>query len=267
MSERKFYIAITNEWGPVWKKGFKGKITKSFDGLDFDKIRIRGDYFIQRALGPSCQFFKNNKLNFIHSDSGYFNQPYELNPKGKKFYHRTAVNAFQNEYILDVPGDRFEKLSFPINDWNTKGDYILLAPPSTKTLNFLRARITQDQWINNFMTEIKKHTDRPVKIRLKQGGRQERHFDFPLKEDLKNCHCVVTESSIIASEAVMFGTPACVLAENAAKEMCITDLKNIENPIRPDRTKWLHSLAYQQFTPEEIMDGTAKSILEETGQI
>lgn len=267
MTKRKFWIAIVNEWGPRWKEGFGGKIVKSFDDLDLDKIRSKGDYFIQRALGPSCTFFKDNSLNFIHSDSGYFNQPYHLNPKGKKFYHRTAVNAFQNEYILDVPGDRFDKLQFPIEDWRPKGDHILLAPPSGKTLNFLGAGITQDDWINNFMTEIKKHTDRPVKIRLKRGGRQERHFDFPLKEDLKNCHCVVTESSIIASEAVMFGTPACVLAENAAKEMCITDLKDIENPVRPDRTKWLHSLAYQQFTPEEIINGTAKHILEETGQL
>ena len=258
---------MVNEYGPWWKSGFGGKIVHNISEVNIDKARKNGDYFVQRALGPSCTFYKDNNLNFIHSDSGYFNQPYDLNPKGKKLYHRTAVNAFQNEYILDVPSDRFNKLNFPIEDWKSNGDHILLAPPSGKTLHFLGAGITQDQWIENFLTEIKKHTDRPIKIRLKRGGRQERHFDFPLKEDLKNCHCVVTESSIIASEAVMFGTPACVLAENAAKEMCITDLKNIENPIRPDRTKWLHSLAYQQFTPEEIMDGTAKSILEETGQI
>ena len=40
-----------------------------------------------------------------------------------------------------------------------------------------------------------------------------------------------------------------------------TNLNNIEKPLYHEPTKWLNSLAYQQFTPEEYANGTAISIL------
>ena len=34
------------------------------------------------------------------------------------------------------------------------------------------------------------------------------------------------------------------------------DLKQIENPVMPDRTQWLHDLAYANWTLQEVRDGT-----------
>ena len=41
-----------------------------------------------------------------------------------------------------------------------------------------------------------------------------------------------------------------------------TDITKIESPKIVDPYQWLCSLAYQQFTPEEIENGTAVKIIE-----
>jgi hypothetical protein len=45
--------------------------------------------------------------------------------------------------------------------------------------------------------------------------------------------------------------------------MSSASLSEIEDPLYLDPTKWLYSLAYQQFTPQEFANGTAVCILKE----
>jgi hypothetical protein len=45
--------------------------------------------------------------------------------------------------------------------------------------------------------------------------------------------------------------------------MSSASLSEIEDPLYLDPTKWLYSLAYQQFTPQEFANGTAIGILKE----
>ena len=46
-----------------------------------------------------------------------------------------------------------------------------------------------------------------------------------------------------------------MLDENAASPVAIKNLSEIENPIRPDRSQWWYSLAYQQYTMDEVETG------------
>jgi hypothetical protein len=48
------------------------------------------------------------------------------------------------------------------------------------------------------------------------------------------------------------------------RQLGLQDLSLIEQPVYPQREPILYSLAYNQFTPEEIASGYAKKILEET---
>jgi hypothetical protein len=61
-------------------------------------------------------------------------------------------------------------------------------------------------------------------------------------------------------EAVLAGVPVFTTNLSAAAPVGLTDLTQIEQPIRPDREPWCHHLAYGQFTHEELRNGTALSL-------
>jgi hypothetical protein len=82
-----------------------------------------------------------------------------------------------------------------------------------------------------------------------------------LQADLEGAHALVTHGSIAAVEAVILGCPVFVHPDSAAALVGRTDLKMIEHPLMPDRTKWLHSLAYSQFNERELVDGTLWSLM------
>jgi hypothetical protein len=61
-------------------------------------------------------------------------------------------------------------------------------------------------------------------------------------------------------EAIQPGIPAFGLAPTAADPVCSKDLTQIENPVMLDEEKiykWLCSIAYSQFSLDEILTGRA----------
>jgi hypothetical protein len=89
-----------------------------------------------------------------------------------------------------------------------------------------------------------------------------------MESALADVHAVVTFNSIAATESIMAGVPAFVLAPcNAALPVSNTDLSKIDNPWYPSRDQieaWACHLAYAQFSNQELADGTALKILQET---
>jgi hypothetical protein len=74
----------------------------------------------------------------------------------------------------------------------------------------------------------------------------------------------VAFNSIAALESVLYGIPAFVSVPCAASSLALSDLTKIEKPYYPDESlvhKHCYSLAYGQFTHEEIINGTAWEIL------
>jgi hypothetical protein len=115
---------------------------------------------------------------------------------------------------------------------------------------------------------LKKYTDRPIIVRQRAPKRIDRVQSDPLSVALaKDVHALVTFNSVAATEAIMHGIPAFVLApSNAARPVGNTDLSQIETPYYPDSDKlnaWVRHLAYGQFHVDELRDGTAFRILTE----
>ena len=76
-------------------------------------------------------------------------------------------------------------------------------------------------------------------------------------EELNNIHCVVTHNSTAAVDAATYGIPVFLTSDLClAWDIGAHDLKQIENPVMPDRTQWLHDLAYANWTLQEVRDGT-----------
>ena len=74
----------------------------------------------------------------------------------------------------------------------------------------------------------------------------------------------VTYNSIVAVESILNGIPAFVLHENAASMVALNDISKINTPYRPGagkRMKWASYLACNQFTQDEMRNGTAYRIL------
>lgn len=194
--------------------------------------------------------------DFYYIDTGYFG-----NGK-RKFYHRVTLNDVQ--YLGDIinrPGDRFAATGVQLTKFRP-GTNILLAPPSQKLLDLYG--IVLEDWIAQTQAEIKQHTDRPIVVRTKQS-RATRVNDDTMEMALdRDVHCLVTFSSIAATEALLLGKPAITLGPNAAAPLCrhhIADIENLYIPTLDEVDAWARHLAYCQFTEVDMKTGNAWRIL------
>ena len=196
--------------------------------------------------------------DFYYIDTGYFG-----NDK-KKNYHRITKNNVQNfGPIVGRPVDRLRALGIRPTKFKG-GSKILLAPPSQKLLNLYD--INLEEWMAKTIAEIKSYTDREIVVRLKQSRTVRTSTDTMEMALSQDIHCLVTFSSIAATEAILFGKPAFTLGPNAAAPMCLQDLKFIETPKYPSLDEvdaWAAHLSYCQFTEAEMRDGTAWRLLNE----
>jgi hypothetical protein len=200
--------------------------------------------------------------DYYYIDTGYFGNV------RKKFYHRITKNAMQNlGPIIERPFDRLEATGWRRSKFRT-GRNILICPPSAKAMSCFGLDL--DQWMQETLDIIKKHSDRPIVIRLK-GSRRDRTAGDTMEMALsKDVHCLVTFNSIAATEALLLGKPAITLGPNAAQPLCKQDLSEIERPYMPTADEveaWAAHLAYAQFSEAEMKDGTAWRILNEAGKI
>mgnify|MGYP003726394547 CR=1 FL=1 len=116
--------------------------------------------------------------------------------------------------------------------------------------------------------QIKRYTDRPIKVREKPRGRGTSgpsEAIVPLSEDLKDAWVCVTSCSISAVEAQCMGIPTICDVKSFAESVSANHFTDIENPYFVGAEDWLYSLAYQQFTPEEFTNGFAIETLLDKG--
>ena len=172
---------------------------------------------------------------FFYMDSGYVgNRASNLNPNGWKYYHRVVFNNLQHNQIVSRPADRWERLGIKIQSWRRTGSKILIAAPDEKPCVFYG--INLEQWITQTVATIKQHTDRPVEIRQRNPDRRAR-VKNNLESALDGVHAVVTFNSIAATESILAGVPAFVLAPcNAAMPVANKKLNQINATTNAEQT-------------------------------
>ena len=210
--------------------------------------------FIQHRL--------EHNLPFYYVDSGYFgNFKSVQNPEGKKLWHRIVKNSLQHNEIITRPDNRWKRFGMNLHKTRGTGKHILLVLPSDKPCKYYDLNL--DQWTEQTVEEIKKYTDRPIRIRAKEKLRADR-LKNTIYQDLDKAHAMVTFQSIAAVESTIFGVPAFTLAPTAADPVCNKDLKDLENPRVVNRERlleWASHLAYGQFHMHELFDGRAYRML------
>ncbi len=203
---------------------------------------------------------ETRKHNFWFADTPYFGRFDNNNLKPNNHYWRVCKNRIHAKFYKDCKSDRFEKFNIDIKAPKLKGEHILVCPSSAGIHNYL----DQVNWTNDTIEFLKRYTDRPIRLRHKPRGRGTSgpsEAKVPLAEDLKDAWACVTSCSISAVEAVCMGVPVFSHEKSFASAMGNLHLEDIEQPFFADPEPWLYSLAYQQFTPEELGNGTAIEIL------
>jgi len=231
------------------------------DNQDNTPVILRG--LTERKVIRLCE---KQKRDYYYIDTGYMG-----NLQKRKDWHRIVKNDVQNmKPKYDLPADRFLQLPHAISNLRFKGwkkfnGPILVVTPSAKPCMFYG--IDRDEWVEETIIEIKKHTDRQIIIRDK-AGRVERvgNNSVPIQLVNERIHCLVTYNSIAAVEAISTGVPAIATAPGAADALCTKNISDIESPYYPDEEKviaWQNWLAYCQYTPKEMNNGTAIALIEE----
>jgi len=235
--------------------GSDGVITISKKTPDFDSnipVVIRG--IAKRKIIHRCA---EEGRDYFYIDTGYFG-----NWKHKT-YHRITKNNMQYVGNLDpnCPDDRLNFTNTHVHK-HRPGKNILICPPSQKAMNYWNLDL--EEWLDNTVQQIEKHTDRPIVIRKKMGRSDRVNTDTMEMALSRDVHCMVTFNSIAAVESLIYGKPVFTMGPNAAQPLANTDLALIENPRMPrveEVRNLLCNLAYQQFTVQEMKDGTAWRML------
>ena len=217
------------------------------------------------------------KKDFYYLDTGYFgNFTSPGNPGGKKLFHRIVKNDLQKHWLENHPSDRWEEICkidsrYQWKGWKKKGNKILIVVPNRKSCIFygyeegkLKDRDpSKPTWLMNTVETIKKHTDMEIVVREK-GSRSARHTHSIFDALDEGIFATVAFNSIAALESVIYGIPSFVTVPCAASPLSLTDLSQISTPFYPDESlvqQHCASLAYGQFTGEEIANGTAWKLL------
>ena len=177
---------------------------------------------------------------------------------------------FANE---NVDGERWKKLNIKLKPWQPTGDTIIICGQHHQSHQW-RNNPTMNLWFEQQINEIRKHTDRPIIVRPHPRNPigldtkrwknvsykiPQRDYntidDTDFKETLKHAWAVINYSSNPAMMAVFNGIPVFVSAQSLCYDVGNNNLNKINNPVMPDRQNWANSLAYTEWTTEEIKQG------------
>ena len=201
---------------------------------------------------------KKNNLKFYNFDSAYFGN------QKKKTIFRLSINNFQNvNPIVHRPSDRWERLNIKLESFK-QGSDIVVIPPDRKKCHALNLG-KPEEWVADVIDEIKKYSDRPIRIRERPEPRADRLIHNTFKDFIKeNTFCVVGHSTNALAEAAMCDIPVISLGHSATHSLYNYSLGDIEKlkPVGQDQKQaWLNHLSYSQFTREELKSGYAWEII------
>jgi hypothetical protein len=201
------------------------------------------------GLGNGNFDIVKSSTQYIFTDMPYWNR--WMGNNRSECYWRIIPNALHCNWINDFPNDRFRKLNVKLNNERRNGKHILVCPSSPTLERFYDAT----GWTQRIVTELKKHTDRPIKIRHKPRGKGTsgpRAAEIPFEVDANEAWAVVTLASIAGVEAMCLGIPVFCHPASACAPVGNLDISKIEAPEFNRKETWLNTLSYYQYTQEEL---------------
>jgi len=205
------------------------------------------------------------------------------NKENPKHYLRYSFNGiFPNAGIYcdsEIDPSRWRKISqdfdIHLKDYRKTGDHILLC--LQRNGGWSMDGFDVQDWANNVIDTIKKHTDRTIVIRPHPGDKASANYLNPrmpgckikfskrvilsyeknLKDDLKDCWAAINYNSSPVVGAAIEGVPIFVTdpVRSQCAEIANLDLTQIESPQLPDRQKWVERLSMFHWNFDELKSG------------
>ena len=195
----------------------------------------------------------DNQLPFWFIDSGYTNF-LESNKK----WHRVVRNHLHYSRYFDAPSDRLENLkSFPAQ-WRTGGEKILIVEPGPFAAAIFHVDLKT--WKYEVVKELRKYTDKKIYFRPKINKKIRKDLYRQLLDD--DYYCTISINSNSAVESIWAGVPAITLDNHISNPVAVKNLSDVNNLYRGPLGNWLSWISYNQFTYNELLDGTAVRLLE-----
>ena len=255
---------LSHKIWPAIKKGWKD-------------TQMRPIHFFWGLAGKNIPHIKGcieRNEEWWYVDNGYLTQQITRYPEPKihdldKTYFRIVKGGLHTLQGKSGSVDRLRVLEnqgidVQFKGWTTNTEHILLCP-SSPTVTFFINDMSQEEWEENVRSELRQHTDRPIKFRNKpRPGNQ--WWNTDIKDDLKGCHCLITNMSLAAVDAVINQVPVLTHRNNVAFKVSIDNIHNInKTPKHPREVvePWLNMLSHNQFTIPEIEEGIAYRYLNE----
>jgi hypothetical protein len=218
-------------------------------------------YGLFGKLAEALKWQEKDGGTAVYIDLGYFGRR-----EGGRFtgYHKLSVNGrhptayFQNR---KHPPDRLAHFNIVPEPWREGGRHILLAGMGDK--GCVAEGYLPTQWEKEVISELRRHTDRPIIYRPKPSWRGAKPIegvgfsprDQEIEIALTDCHAVVTHHSNAGVDGLIAGIP-CFTEQGVAKPMSLSGLNLIEMPRHPeDRGQWLSDVCWTQWNPEEMSLG------------
>jgi hypothetical protein len=227
---------------------------------------------VVRGVTSKSEIVECQKIHrdFYYIDTGYLgNFPSPGNTSGKKIWHRVVKNDLQHNNPLSVDKDRWESLlkqdpRLMWQGWKKHDKKILLVLPNPKACRYYD--IDCDTWVTETTEQIKTYSNLPIEVRVK-GSRSERNHGYSIYDAFDSgVYATVSFNSIASLESILYGIPAFVSVPCAASTLASTDLSMLSNPFKPSLkniTEMCRTIAYGQYTQEELLNGTAWKIINE----
>ena len=206
-------------------------------------------------------------------DVGYFTKQITRYPIPKindydKTYFRIIKGDIHTNKGKVGPGRRIVDLErkgidVTFKGWNMGETKHILLCPSSDTVTRECNGMSQQEYIDTVTRDLKKYTKREIRLRNKPRPGNE-FWNTDIMDDLKDCHCLVTNMSLTAIDAVMNKVPAICEGQNVAWPITSRHPKYVEKPFRPGRktmNEWIKFVVENQFTIEEMSNGVAYETL------
>ena len=222
-------------------------------------------YGILAGSGEIYKRCQREKKNFYFMDHGYF-----TNAHDSPHWLRITKKKHCQNIMQQRPADRYEKyFKQEMKPWQ-RGKKILVLPPTNAISNFFNVT----DWLDNTLEILRKNTDRQIVIREKPYNptitvdhvgatvKVDRPTQHRGKIDWSDYFATVTYNSNTMVASLFNGVPVfCDPNNSGAAPISEYDFSKIETPKYGDRVALFSSLAYNNWTMEEMLNGTAWRML------
>ena len=164
-------------------------------------------------------------------------------------------------------------IGFDLKPWRTDGNHILIC--LQRNGGWSMQGLDVMDWCVKTILEIKKYSNRPIIVRAHPGDKNAKNYlklNVPdvkistnqnILDDFKTAWATITYNSSPGVASAIEGIPVFVtdpFPENSQSlKVCNTNLKDIENPIMPERQDWIERIAMSHWSFKDLESGKAWS--------